>query len=81
MSDEDYNALKAELKAKASVVAAEGPRCSLRSKASAGNLRALCYSFSVVPLGLHISPLERNSYSLCAIDLSAICIPTVPVLT
>ncbi len=32
MSDEDYNALKAELKTKASVVAAEGPRCSIRSK-------------------------------------------------
>jgi hypothetical protein len=32
MSDEDYNALKAELKSKASVVAAEGPRCSIRSK-------------------------------------------------
>ncbi|KAL6757857.1 hypothetical protein V8C86DRAFT_2614392 [Haematococcus lacustris] len=32
MSDEDYNALKAELKSKASVAAAEGPRCSLRTK-------------------------------------------------
>uniref|UniRef100_A0A7S0N9T8 PGR5-like protein 1A, chloroplastic n=1 Tax=Chlamydomonas leiostraca TaxID=1034604 RepID=A0A7S0N9T8_9CHLO len=32
MADDDYNALKAELKQKASVVAAEGPRCSLRSK-------------------------------------------------
>jgi hypothetical protein len=32
MSDEDYNALKQELKSKASVVAAEGPRCSIRSK-------------------------------------------------
>ncbi len=32
MSDEDYNALKQELKSKASVVAAEGPRCSIRTK-------------------------------------------------
>lgn len=32
MSDEDFNALKAELKQKASVVAAEGPRCSIRTK-------------------------------------------------
>lgn len=32
MSDEDFNALKYELKQKGSVVAAEGPRCSLRSK-------------------------------------------------
>lgn len=32
MSDEDYNALKAELKLKSSIVAAEGPRCSIRSK-------------------------------------------------
>lgn len=32
MSDEDYDALKAELKKKSSVVAAQGPRCSIRSK-------------------------------------------------
>ncbi|KAF6264208.1 hypothetical protein COO60DRAFT_1281924 [Scenedesmus sp. NREL 46B-D3] len=32
MSDEDYDALKAELKLKSSVVAAQGPRCSIRSK-------------------------------------------------
>jgi len=32
MSDADYDALKAELRAKASVVTAEGPRCSIRSK-------------------------------------------------
>jgi hypothetical protein len=31
MSDEDYDALKAELRQKASVVAAQGPRCSIRS--------------------------------------------------
>jgi hypothetical protein len=31
MSDEDYDALKAELKLKSSVVAAQGPRCSIRS--------------------------------------------------
>lgn len=32
MSDEDYNALKAGLKMKSSIVAAEGPRCSIRTK-------------------------------------------------
>jgi hypothetical protein len=32
MSDEDYDSLKATLKSKSSVVAAQGPRCSLRSK-------------------------------------------------
>eukprot|EP00199_Chlamydomonas_sp_CCMP681_P002468 CAMPEP_0119106584 /NCGR_PEP_ID=MMETSP1180-20130426/5042_1 /TAXON_ID=3052 ORGANISM="Chlamydomonas cf sp, Strain CCMP681" /NCGR_SAMPLE_ID=MMETSP1180 /ASSEMBLY_ACC=CAM_ASM_000741 /LENGTH=338 /DNA_ID=CAMNT_0007091947 /DNA_START=36 /DNA_END=1052 /DNA_ORIENTATION=- len=32
MTDDEYNLLKQELKLKSSVVAAEGPRCSLRSK-------------------------------------------------
>lgn len=32
MSDSDYDALKASLKTKGSIVAAEGPRCSIRSK-------------------------------------------------
>lgn len=32
MADADYDALKAELRAKASVVTAEGPRCSIRTK-------------------------------------------------
>eukprot|EP00879_Flechtneria_rotunda_P002353 GHRR01002548.1.p1 GENE.GHRR01002548.1~~GHRR01002548.1.p1 ORF type:complete len:342 (+),score=116.27 GHRR01002548.1:162-1187(+) len=32
MSDENYDALKAELKQKGSVVSAQGPRCSIRSK-------------------------------------------------
>jgi hypothetical protein len=31
MSDDEYDALKAELKLKSSVVAAQGPRCSIRS--------------------------------------------------
>jgi len=32
LADADYDALKAELRAKASVVTAEGPRCSIRTK-------------------------------------------------
>jgi uncharacterized Zn finger protein (UPF0148 family) len=32
MSDEDYDALKADLKQRSSIVAAQGPRCSIRSK-------------------------------------------------
>lgn len=32
MSDEEYDTLKASLKQKASVISAEGPRCSIRSK-------------------------------------------------
>lgn len=32
MSDEDFDALKAELRSRSSIVSAQGPRCSLRSK-------------------------------------------------
>lgn len=32
MSDEDFDKLRAELRAKGSIVAAQGPRCSLRTK-------------------------------------------------
>eukprot|EP00878_Enallax_costatus_P000914 GHUV01001044.1.p1 GENE.GHUV01001044.1~~GHUV01001044.1.p1 ORF type:complete len:416 (+),score=103.50 GHUV01001044.1:3-1250(+) len=32
LSDEDYDTLKADLKQKASIVSAQGPRCSIRSK-------------------------------------------------